>query len=66
METSAHNILYFAAILLHLQNCFFTPFRHFLAGVLEEPVKVLKVGWNISACSVSCGEAHWNKATLEW
>ena len=30
--------------------------------LLEEPVKVLKVGLYISACRVACGEVDWYKA----
>ena len=30
--------------------------------VLEEPVKVLKVGLYICACRVACGEVDWYKA----
>ena len=28
------------------------------------PVKVLKVGWSISACRVACGEVYWYKANF--
>ena len=31
---------------------------------LEEPVKVLKVGLYISACTVACGEVDWYKANF--
>ena len=32
--------------------------------MLEEPVKVLKVGWQISACRVACGEVDCYKANF--
>ena len=32
--------------------------------LLEEPVKVLKVGSYISACRVACGEVDWYKANF--
>ena len=31
---------------------------------LEEPVKVLKVGLYISACTVACGAVDWYKANF--
>ena len=31
---------------------------------LEEPVKVLKVGFYISACRVVCGEVDWYEANF--
>ena len=60
---NAHSTRYFTAF-AELFSLLFLVVSFQDSLLLEEPVRVLKVGLYISACRVACGELDWYKTNF--